>query len=179
MQAVMECLPEELLQMIFTRLDTKTLLTVVPLVCRLLAGAVCIYGHLRNVHLDVRFVLPGEAVRVHAGDGLGAVMLCKIVKRMVHVVGLDLSVFFSLTDASVVALADHCPHLISVNFEWCVELTDKSVMAVAEHCPHLTDVTIYFCNQLTEASVVALARHCTQSTKVEFRGCTQLTDASF
>ena len=171
-------LSDQLLQLIFgffAHVDTKTLLTVVPAVCRRWRE-VC--GQTRNVHLDSRFVPSRAAVRVHAGDESGARMLCEIVKRMAHIVGLHLGGFQSLTDASVVALAEHCMHLISVKFVSCVRITDASVLALAENCPHLTNADFNFCEHLTDASVVALAEHCPHLTSVQFWRCEQLTDTS-
>ena len=56
---------------------------------------------------------------MHAGDEVGTRMLCEIIQRMMHVVGLDVNGFESLSDASVVALAEHCPHLTTINFGNC------------------------------------------------------------
>ena len=108
MPTAVERLPDELLLMIFEMLsrDTKTLMTVVPAVCRRWRA---VYVHTRNVHLDFDSALSQARVRLRSGD-LGARMLSEIVKRMVHVVVLNPS-GMSLTDAS-----RHCPHLTNVNF---------------------------------------------------------------
>ena len=111
MQTPIQRLPDELLQMIFSRLDTETLLTAVPAVCRRWRA---VYGQTRNVNLNFLFVRRRAAVRVD--DESGARMLCEIVKRMAHVVGLNLWGFGSLSDATVVALAEHCTRLTSVTF---------------------------------------------------------------
>ena len=160
------------MEAIFARLDTKTLLTVVPAVCRRWRE---VYAQTRNVHLDFRFVPTRTPVRLHAGDELGTRMLCEISKRMVHVVGLNLSGLASLTDASVMALAEDCVHLTNVNFESCEKLTDASVTSLAEHCPHLTIVHVRGCN-LTDASTTALAKHYPHLIDADFGYCSRLTD---
>ena len=61
------------------------------------------------------------------------------------------------------SLAEHCVHLTNVNFGGCDRLSDASVVALAEHwntVAHLTNVHFSKCDLLTDASVTALAVHC-------------------
>ena len=156
LQTPMEHLPDEMLLDIFARLDTETLLKVVPAVCRRWRA---VHVQTRNVHLDLRFIPPGGALRLHIRDESTAWMLREIVKRLVHMVSQNVSGFASLKDASVVAMAEHCPHLTDVDLTSCRRLLDARVVALAEHCPHLTNVNFSFCKQLTDASLVVLAEH--------------------
>lgn len=45
-----------------------------------------------------------------------------------------------LTDASVMALAEHCPHVTTIYFDNCQRVTDASMLALEERCPYLTNI---------------------------------------
>jgi hypothetical protein len=95
-----------------------------------------------------------------------------------------LSCSYRITDASLVALAPHCPRLESLTINSlttvgdpsieaiarssnthfrhlearsCYRVTDKALTALGEHCPNLETVNIQACDYATDAGVAALA----------------------
>ena len=84
--------------------------------------------------------------------------MIKIAKNFhVALTGLDVSYCEKLTDASVVAVAKHCPGLTSLVVSDCKNLTDTSVVAVAELCLGLTSLNVSDCKHFSGASIVAVA----------------------
>ena len=67
--------------------------------------------------------------------------IAHIHEKGASLTSLDVSACYKLTDASVVAVAEHCPGLMSLIVYECRNLTDASVVAVAEHCPGLPSLT--------------------------------------
>ena len=84
----------------------------------------------------------------------------------------------TIKDATIIALAEHCPALIRINVSYCMKLTDAAIIALAEHCPALIDVNLGECCNLTDAAINALAEHCPALTGVNVSGCWSLTDAA-
>ena len=57
----------------------------------------------------------------------------------------------------------HSEQLMDDTFSECDHLTDASVIALAERCPHLADIFFVGCHQLTDASEWALGEHCSRA----------------
>ena len=55
-----------------------------------------------------------------------------------------------MTDAAVVALAEHCPGLTAVDLRRCVNLTDVAEVALDEHCPDLIRVHLEGCENVAD-----------------------------
>ena len=118
---------------------------------------------------------PTNAVRI----------LCKLgmeveeAKKQVREGKIDLLPYRdNITDASVMALADHCPGLTWISVRKSNHITDASVIALANRCHGLTTIILSYCENITDASVMALAERCPGLTRIGLYGCTRITDAS-
>ncbi len=76
-----------------------------------------------------------------------------------HLQSVDLG-HTKVTDAGVLALAQHCPQLRTLGLER-TQLTDAGVLALAQHCPQLLALRLGE-TRVTDAGVLALAQHCPQ-----------------
>ncbi|GMF27312.1 unnamed protein product [Phytophthora lilii] len=109
-----------------------------------------------------------------------------------------------ITDATLFALAKHCPHLEEVKLSCCSEITDVGIEALVRHCRRLraldlnncaliTDrgvgmlgvygqqlerLNLSWCMNITDKSVVDVASGCEHLREMLLVWCTQLTDAS-
>jgi hypothetical protein len=81
-------------------------------------------------------------------------------------------------EASIIALANHCPELERLSFLESVDVTDASLEALAQHCANLKAFVCTACDDLTDAGVQMLAEHCPALEVVHFAECDRLTDAS-
>ena len=81
-------------------------------------------------------------------------------------------------DATVAALAKHCPGLTSLDVAYCGQLTDAALVAVAGNCPGLTSLNVTWCERLTDAALVAVAGNCPGLASLDVAYCRQLTDAA-
>ncbi|CAI5722890.1 unnamed protein product [Hyaloperonospora brassicae] len=110
----------------------------------------------------------------------------------------------NITDATLFALAKHCPLLDDVKLSSCSGITDVGIEALVRSCRRLrklnltncaliTDrgagmlgaygqrlecLNLSWCMNITDKSVVDIARGCEELEEVLLMWCTQLTDAS-
>ncbi|KAG6957188.1 hypothetical protein JG687_00010145 [Phytophthora cactorum] len=110
----------------------------------------------------------------------------------------------SITDATLFALAKHCPQLEEVKLSCCSEITDVGIEALVRSCrclrtldlnncalvtdrgvgmigaygQRLERLNLSWCMNITDKSVVDVARGCEHLQEVLLVWCTQLTDAS-
>jgi ribonuclease HIII len=99
----------------------------------------------------------------------GCYLLSVVTAWPVKLTSVELSMCSNLTDAAVVAVAEHCAGLTSLSVAGCKNLTDAAVVAVAEHCGGLTSLNVSYCKNLTDAAVVAVAEHCAGLTSLDVR----------
>ena len=59
--------------------------------------------------------------------------------------------FIKITDAGVVAVAVHLPHLSHLNLTGCTQVSDTSITAIAAQCPRLTRLDLRFLHRVTGA----------------------------
>jgi hypothetical protein len=76
--AAFDTMPDDLLWQIFTRVDSKTLMTVVPRVCRRWR-ALC--GDTPSVRVDLSTLSEKTAMRRHALDDVGAELAAALSRR--------------------------------------------------------------------------------------------------
>jgi len=69
---------------------------------------------------------------------------------------LDLTGLNDITDAAVLALAEHCPSLRHLILSWVLLLTDAAATAVAERCP-LETLSLHGIRGVTMATLDAMA----------------------
>ena len=188
----------EILYIILSLLDAKTLMIVVPQVCKLWRS-MC--QELHGMHLDFRWWrgnVPAEVLSgwkqapatvggAHAGGGGGGSSssaggrgvktgLCELFPRTTSVTMKGCP--HDVKDAHLMALANKCPGITHADFHWCSNLTDAAVIALADKCPEITHAKFSCCWNLTDAAVVALADKCPGITHANFTDCWNLTDAA-
>eukprot|EP00899_Mesostigma_viride_P017444 jgi/Mesvir1/25700/Mv01895-RA.2 len=66
----------------------------------------------------------------------------------------------AVTDATLRALAHHCPHLAHLNVAECCGVTDEGLSALLRGCPQLTWVNTARCSLVSDASVALLGSGC-------------------
>eukprot|EP00729_Bicosta_minor_P000622 gene622-biopygen24782 len=185
-------IPPEVMLKVLSQLDGKTLMVVVPQVCKRWR-ALC--QDIRNVHLDFRWWggnVPAEVLAGwrqapftvgggHAsssgggsssssagGEGLKT-GLCELFPRTTFV---TMKRGNGVIDAHLMALAGKCSGITHANFDGCENLTDAAVIALADKCPGITHATFGGDeNQLTDAAVIALADKCLGITHAAFSWC--------
>ena len=91
---------------------------------------------------------------------------------------IRLSCCAKITDAAVIAIAEHCPNLTDIYLTDCRKITDAAVIALVGHCPNLTSIFLTDCRKITNAAVIALAEHCPNLTDIYLYGCANITDAA-
>jgi hypothetical protein len=178
-------LPSEVLVLLFSHIDSKTLLTAVPGVCKQWRAA-C--PSVKNVDFNFawspdfslrrRLTAPVRPFPVPLSAIHGLSLLFKHVTSVTfckdnqvgdeHIIALanhsnltsiNVQRCTTVTDAAVLVLAEQCIGLTSVNFGGCTKLTDASMVPLAQRCPALTSVNVAYCHTLSDAFVVALAQH--------------------
>ena len=199
--------PNEILYIILSQLDAKTLMIAVPQVCTFWRS-MC--QELDGVHLDFRWwggKIPREVfsglreplTAMGAGDSAegDGTAVYEGVQQEGRSIGGMLELFPHTTsvtmgykqqqkveDAHLLELANKCRGLTHVNvgsrskrFIGC-NLTDTAVLALADSCRVLTHVNFNSCGNLTDAAVLALAAKCRRLTHANFSCCWKLTDAA-
>ena len=188
--------PDEVLCIVFTYLDTKTLLITVPQVCRPWRN---LCQELGGVELDFsQFgdqLIPVEALAgwplQTAPDGGGGdhaatqgcawkTGACDLFPRAVSAtMGLEADFVFDqgVVDAHVVVMATKCTELKHASFGHCSNLTDKALVGLAKNCAGIQHANFSWCKHLTDAALCVLATKCSGLAHVDFRGCRMVTDA--
>lgn len=64
----------------------------------------------------------------------------------------------TLTDRSLVKVAQGCAHINKLLLKGCVEVTSATVLALALHCPMLQLLDLSGCDRISEQTVVAASR---------------------
>ena len=75
------------------------------------------------------------------------------------VVSLDLC-HCNLSDASVMAITQHCTGLQSFCNMHCDDLTVISIASLVRNCPALKELHLLECFNLSNASMLSIAKHC-------------------
>jgi len=163
--ADIQCMPDEIMALVFVWLDSKTLLTIVPRVCtrwRQLCRLV------PTVHIAFTWRRATVPAAVIAGVSELFPQTTSVAMESCH----------KVRDAHVIALADKCAGLVEACFVNCEELTDAAVLAIADKCAGLEHADFTCCWNLTDAAVVAVAANCPGLKHADFSGCMHLTDAA-
>lgn len=80
----------------------------------------------------------------------------------------------TLNDTAVLALAEHCPHLVNLSMEHCAGITDVSIVNLARTCRKLQNLYLRG-SSITDVSLRALSEHCHQLVNVNCRYCAHVT----
>ena len=181
---LIELIPPELLCIVFALLDAKTLMTVVPRVCKGWRSA-C-QEHLCNVHLDFSWVgwekvplevLAGWPLQLQTplmvaegggGGGSGSANPADAEQQAAAGVG----------DGWASGMCEVFSRTTSVTMGHRCEAEDVHVMTLADKCRGLTHAHFAGSYNLTDAAVLALADKRRGLKHAEFGGCENLTDAA-
>eukprot|EP00035_Acanthoeca_spectabilis_P000970 m.76593 g.76593 ORF g.76593 m.76593 type:complete len:711 (+) comp10542_c0_seq1:64-2196(+) len=165
-------IPDELLLKVFKYVDSETLLTVVPKVCRSWRAVVTDVP----IDLNLSFLSRTAALRRDAGTPNGHRLLCNLIDRFRKVVAVNLDGHWGLGNGTLAAIAERCPHLVTSAFHNCEGLVDGAVATLSRSCPQLVSVDFSFCAMLTDQAVLELSAHCPKLKSATFAICPQLSD---
>eukprot|EP01136_Pigoraptor_vietnamica_P001732 Opistho-1_new@28743 len=93
-----------------------------------------------------------------------------------HIVTLDLSNCWHVTDAGIKTIAGRCPRLRRLSLFSCWEATTDGLTALAQGRPELESLVLSNCRKITDESVAAIATHCTGLRELELSYCKNLSD---
>lgn len=127
-------------------------------------GAGVLFQKLQNVYLYRHVELEDSSLA----------MLLAANGAEVHV--LDLGGCSRLTDATLFAIAEHCPELRYLDVSSCRNMTNPAFIELAKACPSLQSLNACGCEMLTDTGVLALSIHCNQLSKVNLGWCHRVTD---
>jgi hypothetical protein len=191
----MDALPDELLLHIFTFVESQTLITSVPGVCRRWRS---LCGDTPAVLLDLSFLKAGAPLVVHRNVSTAVRMVLALARRWKHVVGIRLGILTctdiivtavasccaqtaefvvtncnhnengGFTDVGLVSLAMHCPRLVHVDLPG-FKLTVAGMATLAEQCSQLKSVRLV--GGVSDAGVLSIAKHCHMLTAADFSHC--------
>ena len=193
-----EWLQDEVLCIVFSNLDARTLMVSIPHVCKLWR-ALC--QDIPGVHLDFGWLGEGVPVEVLVGSQLRPLAggdgskqtnssrgadaggwksgLCELFPYTTSVtIGPTFGDCNHLTDAAMLALADKCRGITHADFSRCYDLMDAAVIVLADKCRGITRVYFGDCGKLTDAALLALADKCPGITHADFSLCLNLTDVA-
>ena len=88
---------------------------------------------------------------------------------------LDVGLCQWVTDLSLIAIAENCPHLIRFICSSNFNITDASVMRIAEGCRELTHVNISWCKLITDVSLDKFGEFCPLLENISLYSCPLLT----
>jgi hypothetical protein len=179
----MNSFPPELLRMILGAVDDpKTLMVVVPNVCKAWKEA-CVY---LQVHLNFTWgkISPSAFLwvcrRFPAADRITCrAAMYGVVAGGTHCHGLrsvDLSFCTSVGDNAMRALS-RCAKLEVASLRGCRRLTNHGIKMLAKGCGRLVDINVTRCYMLGNASLMALGEHCSGLTAIDFSWCALVSDA--
>ena len=109
-------------------------------------------------------------------EKLTDVALCAIAKHLPKLELLDVSFLRSngISDDGVIALAQKCTALKTLRL--CgIPVTDAALLAVAEHCPELRVLSVGGCYHISDTGVIALVQRCAALKSLDLEN-TRITD---
>jgi hypothetical protein len=153
-------------------IDPKTLLFVVPAVCRKWRD-VC-QSHVLGVDIDLKLA---RRLRATEATSLFVTAVNAIVHRFHSVRAFVLNLHRSTPAAGVAAVAMGCPNLTHLNLASCENVTDAGLDKLAAGCPNLTSLDLNKCWNVTDAGLEKLAVGCPNLTSLNVGSCKNVTDA--
>ena len=109
-------------------------------------------------------------------EKLTDVALCAIAKHLPKLELLDVSFLRSngISDDGVIALAQKCTALKTLRL-CAIPVTDAALLAVAEHCPELRVLSVGGCYHISDTGVIALVQRCAALKSLDLEN-TRITD---
>ena len=65
-----------------------------------------------------------------------------------------------MSDAAIIAAAEHCPNLTSLNIVYCENISDLALLALGQHSHALKSIDISTIRNITDEGIAALAAGC-------------------
>lgn len=96
--------------------------------------------------------------------------------RRVHI--LNLVGCTNTTDATLRAIASHCPRLITIYLHQCHQISDTGIIVLVRACSRLSKIHLNQCSGLTDRTVIAITHNCPELIGLFLAQCHQITDAS-
>jgi hypothetical protein len=85
--------------------------------------------------------------------------------------GRDKTFEAEATDEEVCLFAqEYGDHVVFVSLKDCSNITDAAVLALAEHCAGIQSINLGGCSSITDAAVLVLAEHCTGIQSIGIHG---------
>ena len=161
--------PPEILSLIFSHVDTATLLGAVPNVCRGWRAACAddVYGP--KIRLELRSVR--QVLRIRPAC-LG-LWVAATVDRFAWVIDLDLSGCGKIADTGLKCVAQ-LTQLTTLNLGGCRNITDTGLEHIAT-LTQLAGLTLLHCGQITDTGLKHVAQ-LTQLTSLNLTYCDKITD---
>jgi hypothetical protein len=101
--------------------------------------------------------------------------MAEIAARCPDLETLDLS-FSDINDALVIAAVSGMHKLKTVNLSGCSGITNASLMALSSHCPHIVKATFSSCNQITDEGLVSFSQGCSLIEDLNLSRVNRITD---
>eukprot|EP01137_Pigoraptor_chileana_P021493 Opistho-2@85300 len=105
------------------------------------------------------------------------VLLVLLERWGAHIVSLDLSNCWHVTDGGIKAIASHCPKLRNVSLFSCWEATTDGLTALVTALPEIESLNLSNCRKITDESMAAIGAHCGGLRELELSYCKNLSDA--
>jgi hypothetical protein len=117
-------------------------------------------------------------VSLHQCSSITDAAVLALAEHCASIQNIDLTNCSSITDAAVLALAVHCAGIQIISLNGCRNITDAAVLALAEHCAGIQTIYLTNCSSITDAAVLALAEHCAGIQTIYLDGCSKIPDAA-
>ena len=104
-----------------------------------------------------------ECVAILLNSTTTSDQLLQLAQNCPHLHSIFLSCSITITDDLVIGLAERCPilqRLVLQSYRGIHAVTDASLLALSEHCPQLCELGFHNCMQLTEAAVLQFIHIC-------------------
>ena len=184
-------LPDDMLVLLFGLLEIKTLVQVVPLVCKRWRGVLKAYVSL-NFNIEsytdesvetLSCSVPQAINRFKTVVCLNDVVFKQVTKKCILYIGsgypdidsLILEHVSKVTDKGLISIASGCPSLANLNIELCKKVTDEGLIAIASHCHALISLYIAWCN-VTDIGIKAIGSGCLAINSLNLEHCDAVTD---
>lgn len=165
-------LPTELLEVIFSLCDSKTLLLVAPAVCSRWRQVTSAGGI--AARLDLSFLAGYSQLLGCTGVADLDSWLQATTRRFSGAVALGGC--RGLTDAQLSMAAEHCPNLTELDLRWCHRVSGAGIAEVARRCRNLAALDLGWCQHITDAAVAAVAEQTPNLTKLSLQLCEHVSD---
>ncbi|KAK3904870.1 SCF E3 ubiquitin ligase complex F-box protein grrA [Staphylotrichum tortipilum] len=76
-----------------------------------------------------------------------------------------------ITEASIDAIAEHCPRLQGLNISNCQRISNESLVRLAQACRYLKRLKLNECGQIKDEAILAFAEYCPNILEIDLQQC--------